>query len=886
MEKIYIVDAVNYLFRAYYAIGSMTNPKGQSTSALYGFIRSVQKLIKDFDPKHLVCVFDGPDNKKHRQKMYAEYKAHRKSAPDDFYPQIALAVEFCKKAGLPYLMVDGYEADDTMASIDLWAKQKGITSYLCTSDKDLYQLVDDNSFILNAHKNNLLVDKKKVEEIFGVTPNQILDLLALMGDTSDNIPGVEGIGPKTAASLLQKFKTLDEILNNTDQIAGKKGTTLLEQKDKALLSKELATLIYTVPFPKEETFFEIKTPDNQELKEFYQYMRFLTLLKEMEEEKPKTQAIEKNLEYILIDTEEKLKELVQKLKVQKEIVIDTETTFDHPLLAELVGIGFCYESAKAFYVPYLNTLDSETINYYLAPILKSKEIGFIGHNIKFDLHVLNNQGLEIQNIAFDTMIASYVLNPQNRRHNLDQITLEVFDKKKISIKSLVGEKRKQISMKEVPLDKICAYCCEDVDYTFRLKEVFEKKLKEKKLENVFYSYEIPLIPVLQKMEEKGIYLNANKLKEMSVSLQKELNILENQIHQEVGKSFNINSPKQLSEALYVDLGLTPSRKKGAQTSTAASVLEELAEETPIISKILEYRGLEKLRSTYTETLIDQVNPNTHRIHCTFNQSIAATGRLSCQDPNLQNIPVRSDRGRKIREGFKPQKENWVYLSFDYSQIELRLLAHFSSDPELLSAFNHNQDIHTHTASILFDVPIKDVTKQMRHQAKTVNFGLLYGQSAFGLAKQLGISAKEAKAFIELYFNRYQKVKEYFRTSIDKAREEGFVKTITGRIRPLPEINNKNMMIRSAAERLAINSPLQGTNADIIKKAMIEIDHLINEKNLKGFMLLQIHDELLFEVPHEEIEIFKKIVSDKMENAFSLKVPLRVDIAVGNNWGEC
>lgn len=886
MEKIFIIDAVNYLFRAYYAIGPMTNPKGQSTSALYGFIRSVQKLIKDFSPQHLVCVFDGPDNKKLRQEMFAEYKAHRKAAPDDFYPQIALALEFCKKAGLPYLMIEGHEADDTMASVCHWAKEKKLTSYLCTSDKDLYQLVDDNTFILNAHKNNLLVDKKKVEEFFGVTPSQMLDLLALMGDASDNIPGVEGIGPKTAAILLQKFQTLDEILKNTQKIGGKKGIILSEQKDRALLSKDLATLVYNVPFPKEENFFKIKKPNNLELKEFYQEMRFLTLLREMEQEKPALQLDDNECEYILIDTEEKLKDLTKKLTIQKEIAIDTETTFDHPLLAELVGIGFCFEAKKAFYIPYINAIDTNTIHFYLNPILESTDIGFIGHNIKFDLHVLNRHGFKIKNIAFDTMIASYVINPQNRKHNLDEITLEVFEKKKISIKSLVGEKRKQISMKDVPFEKICEYCCEDVDYTFRLKDIFKKKLHEKTLENVYYEYELPLIPVLVKMEEKGVYLDSHKLKEMSKALKVELIALEKEIHRQVGKSFNIKSPKQLSEALYVDLGLKSSRKKGAETSTAASVLEELAEEAPVVSKILEFRGLEKLRSTYTESLTQQVNPHTNRIHCTFNQSMAATGRLSCQDPNLQNIPVRSDRGRKIREGFKPEKQGWVYVSFDYSQIELRLLAHFSNDPELTSAFKKNEDIHAHTAAILFDVPIDDVTKKMRSQAKTVNFGLLYGQGPYGLAKQLGISPKEAKDFIELYFKRYKKVKEYFTASIEKARENGYVKTITGRIRPLQEINNKNMMIRSAAERLAINSPLQGTNADIIKKAMIEIDNAISKKDLKGFMILQIHDELLFEVPQEEIEIFKKIVSEKMENSFKLKVPLTINICIGNNWGEC
>lgn len=885
MDKIYIIDAVNYLFRAYYAIGPMTNPQGQSTSALYGFIRSVEKILKDFSPENIVCVFDGPDNKKLRREIYSEYKANREKGPEDFYPQIELAIQWCKKAGLPLLIVEGFEADDTMASVCLWAKNQAVTSYLCTSDKDLMQLVDENTFVLNAHKNNLLVDRKKVEEMFGVSPTQILDLLALMGDSSDNIPGVEGIGPKTAASLLQKFNSLEQILDKAEEIGGKKGQTLLAQRKQALMSKDLATLIFDVPFPKEHSFFTKKEPDFQQLKEFYQEMRFLTLLKELDHEsnEPKEVELEKK-EYILIDTEEKLQLLVENLKKQTEIVVDTETTFDHPLQAKLVGFGFCVEKAKAYYIPFVKAIDPKIICSYLSPLFASPSISFVGHNIKFDVHVLNQHGLSIKNIGFDTMIASYVINPQNRRHNLDQVTLQIFEKKKIPIKTLIGEGRKKISMEDVPLSKICEYCCEDVDYTFRLKEYFSKKLEEKNLESVFYDIEIPLLPILVEMEENGMYLDVEKLSEMSKSLELELKILAEKIHKEVGRSFNINSPKQLSEALYKDLGLKPSRKKGAETSTAAHILEEIAEENPIVSTILEYRGLEKLRSTYTQSLADQVNSKTNRIHCTFNQSVAATGRLSCSDPNLQNIPVRSERGRKIREGFKPEKENWVYLSFDYSQIELRLLAHFSEDMELVNAFNNNEDIHAHTASIIFDLPICDVTKKMRNQAKTVNFGLLYGQGPFGLAKQLGISTKEAKQFIEMYFSRYKKVKDYFDKSIEEARKLGFVKTITGRIRPLLEINNKNMMIRSAAERLAINSPLQGTNADIIKKAMISIDKDI--KDLNGFLILQIHDELLFEVPNNEIDIFKKIVKEKMEHAFKLKIPLAVDIAVGKNWGEC
>lgn len=886
MERIYILDAINYLFRSYYAIGPMTNPEGQSTSALYGFIRTVQKLIREFSPKNLVCVFDGPRNKESRIEIYEQYKAHRKVGPEDLYPQIDLAVSFCKMAGIPYLMIEGYEADDVMASIAL--KKKNLKEiYLCTSDKDLFQLINENTFILNVHKNNLVIDSKKVEEIYGISPKQMLDLLALMGDSADNIPGVEGIGPKTAASLLREFHTLDNILENTDKISGKKGQILHEQKDLALMSKELATLITDVAIPIEDSFYTLKNPDIGALKEFYRKMHFLTLLKDFKEsDEPATNKTEVKTDYQLIDTEDKLIKMCKDLDEKNELALDTETTFAHPLEAELVGIGLCAKEGKAFYIPYLGPIEKKKIHQYLDSFFANIERSFIGQNIKFDLHVLSQHGFAVKNVSFDTMIASHLINPQNRRHNLDQLALEHFDKKKIPIESLVGSRGKKLSMKDVPLHQIAEYCCEDVDYTFRLKKLFTQKLKEKKLEDIFQKIELPLLPVLAKMEKNGIFLDTNQLKTMSKALNQELKILEKEIYQEVGREFNIKSPKQLSEALFIDLGLKCSKMNKAPTSTAAKVLEELAEEAPVVSKVLEFRALEKLRSTYTESLIDERNPNTGRIHCTFNQAVTATGRLSCQNPNLQNIPVRSDRGRKIRGGFKPEKSDWVYLSFDYSQIELRLLAHFSKDAELIKAFRAKEDIHTHTASIVFDVPIEKVTKKMRSQAKTVNFGLLYGQGSFGLSKQLGISTKEAKSFIETYFDRYKNIKNYFDKCIQEVQEKGYSTTITGRRRPIPEINNKNSLIRSAAERLAINSPLQGSNADIIKIAMIEINKEMEKKALQGFLILQIHDELLFEVPEKEIEIFKKMVKEKMENAIELAVPLEIVIAVGKNWGEC
>lgn len=878
MEKIYILDAINYLFRSYYAIGPMTNPKGESTSAVYGFIRSLQKLIKDFSPDHLVAIFDGPDNRRSRTEIYEKYKAHREEGPKDLYPQIKWAYEYCKMAGIPTLQVSGVEADDTIASVALWAKDRGATSYMCTSDKDLFQLVSDKIYVINVHKQNMLIDEQKVKEIHGVRPDQMLDLLSIMGDKSDNIPGVEGFGPKTAAKLLQEFETLDYIIQYPEKIPGKKKQqTFIEQTDQALLSKKLATLNTDIDFPKNSTFFEVTEPDIPSLKQFYQEMKFTTLLKDF------ATVTKEPVTYTLTDSLEKLEELVSLLNNHTQICVDTETTKDHPLKAELIGIGFSIKSKEAFYVPLNGSMDKKIVIATLDRLFSNPNIGFFGHNIKFDCHVLKNHGLKIKKICFDTLLASYLLNPQNRQHGLDQITLEIFDVQKISYKSLTKEGRKEISLKEVPIEKVATYCCEDVDYTYRLKDFFDQALIKEGLDRLFYEMELPLIPILIGMEEKGIFLDHNKLSIMSKALDIQLTELETIIHEQAGVKFNIKSPKQLAHVLYEHMGLTPPRKK---ISTAANILEELSENFPIVSHVLEYRALEKLRSTYTDALPKQINTNTNRVHCTFNQSVTATGRLSCQDPNLQNIPVRSEQGKKIREGFMPQNSNWVFLSADYSQIELRLLAHFSDDPELIRAFESGEDIHTHTASLVFGVPIQEVTKEMRKNAKAVNFGILYGQSSFGLSKELGIPVKEAKAFIERYFNTYKNIRPFIEKCIDKVNKTGFATTLSGRKRPIPDLSNKNPHIKAAAERLAANTPLQGTAADVIKKAMIEIDYWLKKETLKGFMILQVHDELIFEIPREEVPIFTKMVKNIMENTYLFKIPLIVDIEVGKNWGEC
>src|SRR5579862_296340 len=885
MSNLYVVDALNFLFRAYYAIGPITNLKGESTNALYGFIRSLFKIIHDFSPDYFVVVFDGPDAKKSRTDIYSEYKSHRTGMPEDLFPQLEKALYFCEIAGLPFLSVSGVEADDTIGSIARWAEEKGLDVFLCSSDKDLCQLVSDKIFIINPHKDNLLIDRGKVKELFGVHPEQMIDYLAMVGDASDNIPGLEGFGPKTAASLLSEFGTLHTLLSHPDKISGKKKETLIQGKEIALLSQKLATIDTQIDFPKKLEFFLLKEPDLGKIRVFYHEEHFMSLLKEMAmPEAPVSKVEVVETAYHLVDEEEALKNLIAHLKKQEQICIDMETTDVRPMRAELVGVGLGVHTGEAWYVPMNGRLGKDKALCMLKELLEDPRIGFIGHNIKYDMHVLCNYGIPLKRIAFDTMVASYLISPHTPKHGLDERSLEKFGKVKIPIEDLIGKGKKQMTMDSVNLDKICTYCCEDVDYTLRLKKVFEKELEKEGVLKLFEEIEIPLIPVLTRMERHGIYVDVEKLKKMSESLRREIAEIEQIIYTMAGETFNVNSPKQLGVILFEKMQIRAPKKTTTGFSTAAEVLEEIKEEAPIVKKILEYRLLEKLRSTYVDALPEQIFSKTQRIHCTFNQSVAATGRLSCQDPNLQNIPVRSPAGKKIREAFKPQKPHCSFVSADYSQIELRLLAHLSEDPILTKAFKEGEDIHTFTASLVFDIPLKEVTPAMRYQAKTVNFGILYGQSPFGLSQELGIDYADAVSFIDKYFKRYKKVKEFLEFCKESVRKTGRAVTLIGRQRPIPEIYSKNPILRAQAERLAINTPLQGTQADLIKLAMIQIDALLLKHPELGMMILQIHDALLFEVSETQVERLAAHVKNKMESIMHLSVPLVVDISVGKNWG--
>lgn len=872
---LFLVDAANILFRAYYAIGPMSNSQGLSTGALFGFIRTINKLIDNFQPDYLACVFDGPDNKKQRKALYEHYKAHRTKMPDDLFPQIEAALDFCKLKGIQTLMIEGVEADDTIGTLAKWA-QGSCDVFICSSDKDLCQLVNHHVKVVHLHKDNLIVDSSKVKEIYGVEPEQVVDLLALMGDTSDNIPGVEGVGPKTAGDWIDKYGSIEGLYDNLDKLPPKKKALLEQSHQTVLLSKKLATIITDVDCDKNLDELRIKDEDAVGLKELYQSMQFYSLLKNVAPEKTADFA------YTVIRSLNELHTVIEEQKKATLHVIDIETTSIDPMSCDIVGLSLCDDKRHLYYIPFNETLSKHDI---LKALKSVENLAWIGHNIKYDYRVLLKEGIKLD-LGFDTMIASYLVTPNQPKHNLDILALEHFGIQKISYDSLFEDK-KQKNLMDVAVDKVAKYCSEDAFITLRLKDLLSKKMTDLNLDHVFYKIEMPLVPVLARMEEAGIYVDKNYLINLGKSFKDKTTTLEQIIYKEAGQEFNINSPKQLGHILFDVLKLKPLKKTQTGYSTSADVLEALQEQAPFVKHVLEFRSLEKLRTTYTESLIQQINPHTHRIHCSFNQSVAATGRLSSQDPNLQNIPVKTEEGKAIRSAFKPQKPNSSFVSLDYSQIELRLLAHMSEDPILLEAFTHHQDIHIRTASEVFGVPLNEVTKEMRQKAKAVNFGILYGQQAFGLSQGLNLSFGEAKDFIEKYFSTYKRVKEFLESQKEFARLNGYSQTLTGRKRPIPEINAKNPMIRAASERLAINTPLQGTAADLIKIAMIRIDQKIySEPQYQAKLLVQIHDELLFEAVDEAVPLLSTMAKYEMEHVFDLKVPLTVDISIGKNWGEC
>jgi DNA polymerase-1 len=889
MKTIFIIDALNYLFRSYYAIRGMSNEEGLSTNALFGFIRSIQKLMKDFQPTHIVTVFDGPDNKDSRIKIYPEYKGHRSAMPEDLPHQIKFAKEYCEAAGIPHIELSGVEADDAMGAIAVWAaKQKDTTVYICSSDKDLCQIVSDKIHILHTFKDNEIIDPKGVEAKFGIRPDQVVDYLAIMGDSSDNIPGIKGFGAKTAADLLKEHGSLKKILDHPEILQNKKREEkIVAERENALISQKLASLQIDVPVPHETTQYQLQKANTEHLVQLFEKMRFKTLIKELDiAQVPKAPT---SADYQIIDEEKKLIDLLKKLENAPSIAVDTETTSLNTLDAEIVGVSLSVKESSGYYIPFNGSLGKQKALHHLKPFLEMHQKRLVGHNIKFDMHMFANEGVHLKEVGFDTMIASYLLNSHLNRHNLEELIKEHFGHDTTPLSDLIGKKKKgePSNIGDVAIEKVAHYAAEDADYTLRLKNVFTPLLEKRGLWPLFSEIEMPLLPILFKMERHGIYVDVEELRSLSKDFTHKISHIEHSIFQLAKEEFNLNSPKQLSEVLFEKLDLPKTGKKTLSGySTGAEVLESMIDKHPIIPLILEYRSFEKLRSTYIDALPEQINARTKRIHCSFNQSGTATGRLSCKDPNLQNIPTRSEEGRKIRNAFKPETPNWSFVSLDYSQIELRIVAHMSEDPRLIEAFLHGEDIHKVTASQVFQIPLHSVTKEMRSRAKAVNFGIIYGQQAFGLSKELGIDFKEAAEFIDAYFAQYPKVKTFLEKCKKDAMENGFAKTLFGRERLIPEINSKNAILKNASMRLAVNSPIQGTQADIIKKAMIEVDRKILHHKWKSFLILQIHDELIFESPDVELSELKTAVQKIMENVISLKVPLKVDISVGKNWGEC
>lgn len=902
-RTLYLVDGSAIFYRAYFAFlrNPLINSRGEDTSATFGFINSLLKVIKEENPDYMAVVFD-TKAPTFRHQMYGEYKSTRAKMPDELVEQLPRIREAVEALNLPALEMEGYEADDIIGTLAKEAESAGMNVWIVSGDKDLFQLVSDRVKIYNPQKGALppeKLDREGVIAKFGVPPDKVIDTLALMGDSSDNVPGVPGIGPKTAIALIEEFGSLEAVLNNRAQIKAKGVRTKIEENvDKALLSKTLVTLNTSVPINFSLENLKRGEINFEKAKRLFLEMEFGSLLNLLAKEKggdlfshgaeitpPESR---KSVNYLTVNTIEELGKVLEELSEKKEVAIDTETTSLDPLSAELVGVSLCGEAGKAYYVPLGHSQKERNIPLdkcrpLLETFLTDKRVQKFGQNIKYDLEVLHRSGFEIEPIGFDTMLASYVINPSGRQHNLNHLAFEYFNYRMQPISDLIGSGKKQLSFAEIDVDKATFYSAEDADYTFRLRGVLAPKIEELRLQNLYYNVELPLVRVLAAMEETGVRVDADYLAAMSKEIDAQLEKLTADIYVEAGHEFNINSTQQLSKILFEELRLPSKGRTAKKTnlSTDVRVLEELATVHDLPRLILDYRQLTKLKSTYIDAIPKLINPRTGRVHTSFNQTIAATGRLSSTDPNLQNIPIRTEIGRKIRRAFIPGDHDCVILSADYSQIELRILAHYSEDPKLVEAFKNNEDIHARTAAEVYGVPIDKVTPEMRRQAKTANFAVIYGVTAYGLSQQTELDVTQSKDFIDTYFSRYPGIKKYMDSTIEIARKQGYVTTLLNRIRYLPEINAKNFQVRQFAERTAINTPIQGTAADMIKIAMIRIYDRI--RNWGSRLILQVHDELVFDAREEEILPLKEVVKSEMEGALKLRVPVVVDIGIGKNW---
>ena len=886
-----LIDGSSYFFRAFHALPPLTNSKGQPTGAVYGVANMIKKLIKDYKPVELAVVFDAK-GKTFRDEWYPEYKAHRPPMPPELSSQFQPLIQLLEAMGFPLLIVEGVEADDVIGTLARKATEQGIPVVVSTGDKDMAQLVNEHVTLINT-MSNYSMDIEGVKEKFGVTPEQVIDYLTLVGDTSDNIPGVTKCGPKTAVKWLAEYKTLDNLLDNAHSITGKIGEYLRASMPQLPLSKKLVTIKTDLELPLDLHELKPNAVDKEQLITLLRELEFKNWLKELLEQgettaETPTEPKATNSAYELVTTHQQLNDWLNQLEQCSSFCIDTETTSLDIMQAEIVGISLAIEEHKAAYIPLAHTdgtpqLNRDEVLTALKPILENPAIKKIGQNIKYDYSVLKNHGISLQGVAYDTMLESYILNSNANRHDMDTLSLKYLGHKTITFEEVAGKGTKQLRFDQIPVDKAGIYAAEDADITLQLHHKLFPMMAES-LQKVFTDIEIPLVPVLANMELLGVLIDPMTLQKHGTRLKDRIKTLEEEALQLAGRAFNLNSPKQLQEILFDEQKLPVlSKTPKGQPSTAESVLQELAFDYRIAAVILEYRSLTKLVSTYIDALPKKINPQTHRVHTSYNQAVAATGRLSSSEPNLQNIPIRSEEGRLIRTAFIAPPEH-IILAADYSQIELRIMAHLSQDDNLLTAFANGWDIHTATAGEIFQTPRDEVTSEQRRRAKAVNFGLIYGMSAFGLAKQIGVERQDAQRYIDMYFQRYPKVLDYMNKTRQQAHEQGYVETLFGRRLYLPEINARNIMRQKAAERMAINAPMQGTAADIIKKAMLAISDWQNSQiKPHARMIMQVHDELVFEVAENEVEACTLMIRQMMEHAVELSVPLLVSIGTGANW---
>ena len=894
-KTVYVVDCHSLIYQVFHALPEMSSPSGQPVGAVFGFARDIFYLLNQKRPDYLFCAFDRPE-KTFRHELYEPYKIQRESMPEDLRPQIGEIRRLLTAMGIPVLDHPSYEADDILATVARHADQLGGECFLVTGDKDCRQLITDRVWVYNVRKDEIF-DAAALKETWGIRPDQVVDFQALVGDSVDNVPGVSLIGPKIARELLDKYDTLERVLDHAGEISGKRRKqNLLEGREIALLSRKLVRLIDQVPVDVDWTAGRVGGIDQERVLPLLREFGFRRLTEELGGWEANEGPAAWEADYRAITTPAELEQLVAQLSEQDQIALDTETTDLNARRAEIVGYSFAWEAGRAFYVPVRAPqgepcLDPKSTLESLRPVLENPSIKKIGQNLKYDMVVLRGAGVELAGAAFDTMVADYLLEAGERTHNMDDLSKRYLNHAPIKISELIGKGKQQKRMDEVPLESITPYAAEDADVPLRLADILRQKLKEQQLDRLFTTLEMPLIEVLVELEYNGIKVDVDHLRQLGRRFGERIDALEHEIYDLAGHSFNIASPKQLATVLFKEQMLPVLKKTKTGASTDAEVLEQLAKQHPLPAKIIEYRQNAKLKSTYVDSLPQLVHPTTGRVHTSFNQVVAATGRLSSNDPNLQNIPIRTEAGREIRSAFLPGHEGWQLLAADYSQIELRVLAHFSRDETLLAAFAKDEDIHTHVASEVHAVPLEGVTSEMRRRAKAINFGVIYGQSPFGLAKMLGIEQEEAAQFIDAYFTRHPGVDRLLIKILEDCRQNGYVSTILGRrrsiqgVRPISDAAGASRQ-RILPERTAINTVIQGSAADLIKLAMIRVHDRLRREKHPARMLLQIHDELVFEVPSEQVANLAELVTEEMTGAGELAVPLKVDVKSGSNWAQC